>query len=54
MVYKFFDKTSAKGSGVNVMSNQQLASETHKTIIRKLKKKEKYAFCLKTILGVHI
>ena len=44
MVYKFFDKTSAKGSGVNVMSNQQLANELHKTIIRKLKRKKSILF----------
>ena len=40
MVYKFFDKKS-KGTGIKSMPNQQLASERHKPIIRKLKKKEK-------------
>ena len=35
MVYKFFDKKSAKGSGTNSISNQQLADELHKPIIKK-------------------
>ena len=36
MVYKFFD-TKSLGSGVNMqaMSNEQLAKELHKRIIRK-------------------
>ena len=36
MVYKFFDKKS-KGSGVNIPleSNEELAKELHKPIIRK-------------------
>ena len=33
-VYKFFDKKSAS-SGIKSMSNQQLADELHKRIIRK-------------------
>ena len=39
MVYKFFDKKSA-GSGVNMkaMSDEQLAEELHKPIIKKFKK----------------
>ena len=46
MVYEFFNKKSA-GSGVSTlanksavksMSNQQIANELHKTIIRKVKK----------------
>ena len=39
MVYKFFDK-KASGSGIRKenMSNQQLAEELHKSIIRKFKK----------------
>ena len=36
MVYKFFDKKSA-GSGIKSVSNQQLADELHKPIIRKCK-----------------
>ena len=35
VVYKFFDKKS-KGSGIKSMSNQQLANEFHKPIIRKI------------------
>ena len=34
MVFKFFDKQS-KGSGIKSMSNQQLANELHKPIVRK-------------------
>ena len=39
MVYKLFDKMSV-GSGINMkaMSNEQLAEELHKPIIRKFKK----------------
>ena len=36
MVYKFFDKKSA-GSGAKSTSNQQVADELHKPIIRKFK-----------------
>ena len=52
MVYTFFDKMP-KGSGVTTksMSNQQLADELHKLIIRKLKE-EKSIHHLKTIFGV--
>ena len=42
MVYKFFDKNS-KGSGIEPASNQQLAKELHKLIIRKLKKIKVYS-----------
>ena len=45
MVYKFFDRKStsfadksAKGSGINFMSNQQLADELQKPIIKKFKR----------------
>ena len=38
MVCKFFDKKS-KGSGIESMSNQQIANELRKPIIRKFKKK---------------
>ena len=37
MVFKFFDKKS-KGNGIKSMPNQQLVTEFHKAIIRKLKK----------------
>ena len=52
MVYKIFDKKS-KDSGVKSLSNQQLANELHKPIIRKLKK-EQFILYLKTIYGVLI
>ena len=41
MVYKFFDKTIS-GSGIKNenMSDQQLAEELHKPIIRKFKKRK--------------
>ena len=41
MVYKFFDKTSASGSGITnneIKQNLQLAEELHKPLIRNLKK----------------
>ena len=39
MVYKLFDK-KASGSGIKneIISNKELAEESHKPIIRKLKK----------------
>ena len=39
MVYKFFDKKS-KGAGIKSMSNQQLANELHKPIIKKFRKRK--------------
>ena len=42
MVYKLFDKKST-GSGINSISNQQLASEVHKPIIRKFKRRKVYS-----------
>ena len=51
MVYKFFNKKT-KGSGITLANkfaikpipqNEQLAEELHKTIIRKLKKREVYS-----------
>ena len=41
MVYKSFDKKSAD-SGIKSKSNQQLADELHKPIVRKLKKRKVY------------
>ena len=38
VVFKFFDKKSATGSGVKFMLNQPLANELHKSIIRKFKR----------------
>ena len=42
MVYKFFDKKSSD-SGIKSMSNQQLANELHKPIIRKFQKRKVYS-----------
>ena len=51
MVYKFFDKKSKDGS-VNILlgSNEELAKELHKPIIRNLKK-EQFIQDLKAIFG---
>ena len=35
IVYKFFDKIYASGSGIKSMPNRQLANELHKPIIKK-------------------
>ena len=43
MVYKFFDKKPS-GSGMVNKPNYQLASELHKRIIRKFKKRKVYSF----------
>ena len=55
MVYKFFDKKS-KGSGIknDIKENQQLASELHKAIIRKFKKRKVYSSFKDNILGVDL
>ena len=59
MVYKIFDKKSAKGSGVTTlanksaiksMSNQQFVDGLHKPAIRKFKRRRVY--CLKTTFRV--
>ena len=42
VVYKLFDKKST-GSGINSISNQQLASELHKPIIREFKRRKFYS-----------
>ena len=41
-IYKFLDKKSA-GGGIKNMSNQQLADELHKAIIRKFKRRKVYS-----------
>ena len=51
--FKFFDKTSASGSGIQAMSNQQLANELDKPIIQNFKKEE-FIHNLKTIFEVLI
>ena len=55
MVYKFFDEKS-KGSGVATksMSNQQLANELHKPIIRKFKRRKVYSSFKDNIWGVDL
>ena len=52
-VYKFFDKKSASlaGSGINSISNQQLADEFHKPIIRKFKRGKVYSSFKDNIWG---
>ena len=52
MAYKFCDKKS-KETGIKSMTNQQLANELHKPIIRKFTKK-KYNLLLRIIFGVMI
>ena len=53
MVYKFFDKKS-KGSGIKSMSNQQLANELHKPIIRKFKRRKVYSSFKDNIWGTDL
>ena len=51
MVYKFFDKMSS-GSGVDAEQNYQLASELHRKIIRKCKRRKVYSSFRDNIWGV--
>ena len=55
MVYKFFDKKTY-GSGIKNenMSDQQLAEELHKAIIRKFKKRKVHSIFIHNILGVDL
>ena len=55
MVYKFFDKKSA-GGGVNIPLefNEQLAEESHKSIIRNLKKRTVYSGFKDNIWGADL
>ena len=55
MVHKFFDKRS-KGSGVNIPLefNKQLATELHKPIIRKFKKRKVYSGFKDNICGADL
>ena len=53
MVYKFFDKNS-KVTGINSISNEQLADELHKPIIRKFKKQRVYSSFKDNILGADL
>ena len=53
MVYKFFDKKS-KDSDIKSMSNQQLADELHKPIIRKFKRCKAYSSFKGNICGTDL
>ena len=53
MMYKFIDKKS-KGTVIKSMSNQQLANELHKSIIRKFKKRKVYFSFKENIWGVDL
>ena len=53
IVFKLFDKKST-GACIKSMSNQQLATELHKPIIKKKITEEKFILHLKTIFGVFI
>ena len=55
MVYKFFDKTS-KGSGFNISleSNEELAEELRKPVIKKLKKGTAYSGSKDDIWGADL
>ena len=53
MVYKFFDKKSS-GSGITNEFNYQLASELHKPIIKKFKKRKVYSSFKDNIWGVDL
>ena len=56
MVYKFFDKRSKGGGGVNIPLefNEQLAKELHKPIIRKFKKRKVYSGFKDNIWGADL
>ena len=53
MVYKFFDKKSS-GSGVANEPNYQLASELHRDVFRKFKKRKVYSSFRDNIWGVDL
>ena len=53
MIYKFFDRKS-KGAGIKSMSNQQLANELHKPIIRQFKKRKVCSSFKDNISGVDL
>ena len=57
MVYKFFDKKSASGSGVannEIKQNLQLAEELHKPIIRNFRKRTVYSAFKDNICGADL
>ena len=53
MVYKFFDKKSS-GSGIANEPNYQLASDLHKPIIQKFKKRKVFSSFRDNIWGVDL
>ena len=53
MFYKFFDKKFT-GSGLKLMSNQQLADEIHKPFIRRFKRRKVYSSFKDNILGADL
>ena len=57
MVYKFFDKNTASGSGVDnneIKQNLQLAEELHKPIIRNFEKRTVYSGFKDNIWGADL
>ena len=52
-VFKFFNKKST-GSGISSISNQQLADELHKPIIRKFKRRKVYSSFKEYIWGLDL
>ena len=56
MVYKFFDKKKKSDSGIKNedMSDQQLAEELHKPIIRKFKKRKVHSSFIDNISGADL
>ena len=53
MVYKFFDKKS-RGSGVANKPNYQIASEFHRQVFRKFKRRKVYSSFRDNIWGVDL
>ena len=54
MVYKLFDNKSAKGSGISSISNQQVADELHKRIVRIFKRRKVYSSFKDNIWGADL
>ena len=54
MVYKFLYKKSAKDSGINSKSNQQLVDELHKPVNGKFIRKKTYSSFKDNILGADL
>ena len=54
MLFKFFDKSSAADSGIQSISNQQLAIELHKLISKKFERRRVYSSFRDNIWGVDL